>query len=43
MEEARLIYSVLGHQEMQTGVKIDPVAKCLDGRDNSGHQLSPGH
>jgi len=42
MEEACLIHSTLGHQEMDVGVEIDPVAECLNGGNNSGHQLAPG-
>jgi hypothetical protein len=42
MEEAGLVHSTLGHQEMEMGVKIDPVSKGLNGRDNPGHQLAPG-
>ena len=30
MEGARLVHPTLGHQEMEMGVKIDPVAKGLD-------------
>ena len=41
MEEARLIHSALCHQKMQMRVEIDPVAKCLNGRDYPGHELSP--
>ncbi len=37
MEEARLVHSALGHQEMETGVKIDPVPKGLDGGNDSRH------
>lgn len=39
MEGARLIYPALGHQEMEVGVEIDPVAKALDGGNNAGHKL----
>jgi hypothetical protein len=24
-------------------MEIDPVPKCLNGRDDSGHQLAPGY
>jgi hypothetical protein len=41
MEEARPVHSALGHQEMEVGVKIDPVAECLNGGDDSGHKLAP--
>jgi hypothetical protein len=43
MEEDRLVHPVLGHQEMEVGVKIHPVPKCLSGRNNSGHKVAPGH
>jgi hypothetical protein len=42
MEEAGLVHSTLGHQEMEMGVKIYPVSKGLNGGDNPGHQLAPG-
>jgi len=42
MEEAGLVHSALGHQEMEVGVKIHPVPKCLNGRNDSGHQLAAG-
>ena len=32
----------LGHQEMEVEVKINPVPKCLNGRDDSRHKLAPG-
>jgi hypothetical protein len=28
---------------MEVRVKIDPVSKGLDGRNNSGHKLAPGY
>ena len=43
MEEARLVRAALGHQEMEVGVEIDPVPKCLDGRNDSRRKLAPGH
>jgi len=42
VEGTRLIHSSLGHQEMKVGVKVNPVAKCLDGGNHSGHQLAVG-
>ena len=41
MEDARLVHSTLGHQEMQMRMQIDPVAECLNGGDNPGLKLSP--
>jgi hypothetical protein len=41
VESPGLVHSALGHQEMQMGVEIDPVAKCLNGRDDSGPKLTP--
>ena len=43
MEEARLVHSALGHQEMEVGVKIDPIAECLNSCDDSGHNVSFSH
>jgi hypothetical protein len=43
VEEAGLVRSSLGHQEMEMGVKIYPVPVGLNGRDDSGHQLALGH
>jgi hypothetical protein len=43
IEDARLIHSALGHQEVQVRMTIDPVPKCLDGRDDSGSKLAPGY
>jgi hypothetical protein len=40
--EARLVYSTLGQQEVEMGMKIDPVPKCLNGRNDSGSKLAPG-
>ena len=42
VEEARLVHPALGHQEMEVRMDIDPVPKCLNGRDDSGHQLATG-
>lgn len=42
MEEAVCAHPALGHEEMEVGVEVDPVAKCLDGRDDSGHKFTPG-
>jgi len=36
MENARLIHSALGHQEMQMRVEIDAVSERLDDRHNTG-------
>jgi hypothetical protein len=33
MEDARLVHSTLGHQEMEVRMKIDPVPECLNGGD----------
>jgi hypothetical protein len=40
MEEARLVHSALGHQEMEVGVGIDLGSERLNGRDDSGHKLA---
>ena len=42
MEEARLVHSALGHQEMEMRVAIDPGSEGLDGGNHSGHQLALG-
>ena len=42
MEKACLVHPALGHQEMEGGVKIHPVPECLNGRDDSRHQLAAG-
>jgi len=39
VEEARLVHSALGHQEMEVGMKINPVAKCLNSRDDTGLEI----
>jgi hypothetical protein len=39
----RLVHASLGHQEVEVRVKIDPVPKCLNDRNNSGHMLAPGY
>jgi len=41
VEGTRFIHPALGHQEMEVGVKIDPVAKCLNGGDDPGHEFAP--
>ncbi len=43
VEDAGLVHSALGHQEMEGGMEIYPGSKFLDGGDHSGHQLSLGH
>jgi hypothetical protein len=40
MEDARLIHSAFGHQEME--VRIDPVPKGLDGGNDAGRKRAPG-
>jgi len=39
-EDAGLIHSALGHQEMQVRVKIYPGSEGLNGRDDPGHKLT---
>ena len=41
MEDARLVHSALGHQEMQVRVEIYLGSEGLNGRDNPGHKLTP--
>ena len=43
VEEARLIHSTLGHQELEVRVTIDPVYERLNGGNNPGHQLPAGY
>lgn len=40
LEDARLVYSALGHQDMEVRVEIDPVAEGLDGSNDSGPKLA---
>ncbi len=40
MEEAGLIHPAFGHQEMEVGVEVDPVAEGLDGSNEP--RLNPG-
>ncbi len=42
VEGPGLVHSALGHQEMEMRVKIDPVAKGLNGRDDPGHDIARG-
>ncbi|MFO7733235.1 MAG: hypothetical protein R6X21_06250 [Candidatus Aminicenantes bacterium] len=35
------VLAALGHKEMEMAMEVDPVAKCLDSRDNPGHELAP--
>jgi len=41
MEEARFVHAALGHQEMEMGVKVDPLAKGLDGGITPGVSVLP--
>jgi hypothetical protein len=43
MEDARLIHAALGYQEMEVGVKIDPVAEGLDSGNDPRRKRAPGH
>jgi len=43
MEEARLVHSAVGDQEMEVRMDIDPVPKCLNGGDDSGPKLASAH
>jgi len=43
IEDPRLVQSALGHQKMEVGVKIDPIAECLDDGDNPRLEGRPGH
>ena len=43
MEEPRFVHSALRHQEMEMGVKIHPIAECLDDGDNPRLEDRPGH
>ena len=43
MELPSLVHSALGHQQMEVRVEVDPVAKCLDGSNHSGHNVSACH
>jgi len=42
MEDACLVHSALSHQKVEVRVKIDPVPKGLDGRDDAGRKRAPG-
>jgi len=43
MELPSLVHPSLSHQEMEVRVEIDPLPKGLNGRDDPGHNVSPGH
>jgi len=39
MEDAAVIHSALGHQEMEVRVKVDPIPKGLDRGDDARHGI----
>jgi hypothetical protein len=43
-DELQVVHPLpLGHQEMEVRMKINPVAKGLDGGNDSGSRLAPGY